>query len=216
MKKIPCLFRRNFGHGGDFTIRPDVTPGCEWVLAGEGTATRKRDGTAIAVIDGNLFKRHDAKGGKAPPPGFIPADEPDPVTGHHPGWVLVTEDDNSNRWILEADRNHGNRLAEPWWPPVNGVWLRPAGTYELVGPKVQAGAEGEPLHRFIMHGTEALDGVPRDFAGLREYLRAASIEGIVFHHHDGRMVKIRRDDFGFGWGSKKPRDRGAAATAEGT
>ena len=42
-----------------------------------------------------------------------------------------------------------------------------------------------------------LIGGPRDFAGLRQYLRLGAIEGIVWHHPDGRMVKIKAKDFGF-------------------
>ena len=52
MKKMPCLFVRQF-HGRDHaTLTEEVTPGCEWVLAGEGTASRKWDGTACMVRDG--------------------------------------------------------------------------------------------------------------------------------------------------------------------
>lgn len=38
---------------------------------------------------GKLYKRYDAKRGKPAPDGFEPADEPDAVTGHWPGWVPV-------------------------------------------------------------------------------------------------------------------------------
>ncbi len=59
MKKMPCLFRRTF-HGHDSaTLLREVTPGCEWVLAGEGIASRKWDGTACMVKDGVLYKRYD-------------------------------------------------------------------------------------------------------------------------------------------------------------
>ena len=36
-----------------------------------------------------------------------------------------------------------------------------------------------------------------DADALREYLRCRDIEGIVWHHPDGRMVKIKGKDFGF-------------------
>lgn len=32
--------------------------------------------------------------------------------------------------------------------------------------------------------------------GLRSYLSAGVFEGIVWHHPDGRMVKIKAKDFG--------------------
>lgn len=39
MKKIPTLFVREFFPCHKVKITDQVTPGCEWVLAGEGVAT---------------------------------------------------------------------------------------------------------------------------------------------------------------------------------
>ncbi len=44
--------------------------------------------------------------------------------------------------------------------------------------------------------TEQYQNVPRTFDGLREWLTDRNIEGIVFHHEDGRMAKIKLRDFG--------------------
>ena len=87
MRKIISLFQRDYD--GDRLVRDEVVPGAEWVIAGEGTATRKFDGTCCLVRDGRLFKRYDAKQGKTPPAGFEPAQDPDEVTGHWPGWMPV-------------------------------------------------------------------------------------------------------------------------------
>jgi hypothetical protein len=46
---MPCLFVRDFTDKRNPKISTDVTPGCEWVMAGEGVATRKYDGTACLV-----------------------------------------------------------------------------------------------------------------------------------------------------------------------
>ena len=35
--------------------------------------------------------------------------------------------------------------------------------------------------------------------GLKEWLEVHIIEGLVWHHPGGRMVKIKRSDFGFEW-----------------
>ena len=43
MRKMITLFQRNYG--SDDLARNEVMPGAEWVLAGEGLATRKHDGT---------------------------------------------------------------------------------------------------------------------------------------------------------------------------
>ena len=54
MRKIISLFQRNYD--GDRLVRNEVVPGAEWVLAGEGIATRKYDGTCCMVRDGKLYK----------------------------------------------------------------------------------------------------------------------------------------------------------------
>jgi hypothetical protein len=174
VKKIISLFQRNYE--GDRLVRNEIVPGAEWVVAGEGVATRKFDGTCCMVKDGVLYKRYDAKKGKEPPAGFVAAQEPDPVTGHWPGWVLVG-DGPDDRWHREA-----------FHPGIID------GTYELCGPKVQGNPEKFHIHVLIPHGEEILDA-PRDYDGIRSYLECREIEGIVWHHPDGRMVKIKRKDF---------------------
>lgn len=185
MKKIISLFQRNYE--GDHLVRDEVVPGAEWVIAGEGVATRKLDGTSCMVRDGRPYKRFDAKHGKTPPVGFEPAQEPDPVTGHHPGWVPVG-DGPEDRWHREAFQHwldSGHPIQE--------------GTYELVGPKIQGNPEKWTRHGLVFHGGRGLvldPQPPRDFAGICSYLDGRDIEGIVWHHPDGRMVKIKTKDFG--------------------
>jgi Family of unknown function (DUF5565) len=176
MQKIISLFARDYD--GDRHVVDAVVPGAEWVTAGEGSATRKWDGTCCLVRGGRIFRRFDAKHGKTPPRGFEPAQEPDPTTGHWPGWILVG-DGPADRWHREA------------WDPTMAD-----GTYELIGPKVQGNPEGMAEHILVRHGTHVLHDAPRDYAGLRAYLATANIEGIVWHNHDGRMVKIKTKDFG--------------------
>jgi hypothetical protein len=84
-----------------------------WVLEGEGLATIKFDGTSTMVKDELLFKRYDAKGGKTPPEGFVPAEAaPDIHTGHWPGWIKVSDTDPADRWHREAfSPKAGSRMA---------------------------------------------------------------------------------------------------------
>ena len=105
MKKIISLYQRNYD--GDRLVRDELVPGAEWVPAGEGIATRKFDGTCCMVRAGQLFKRYDAKAGKTPPAGFEAAQEPDAVTGHHPGWLPVGEGPD-DRWHREAMKRVGS------------------------------------------------------------------------------------------------------------
>lgn len=175
MQKIISLFQRN--HAGDHLVCDEVVPGAAWVIAGEGVATRKWDGTCCLVRRGQLFRRYDAKHGRTPPAGFEPAQEADPVTGHWPGWVPVG-DGPGDRWHREA---FSQALAD--------------GTYELCGPKIGGNPERFCDHVLLRHGAFTVEA-PRAYEALREWLRTAGIEGVVWHHRDGRMVKIKARDFG--------------------
>lgn len=198
---MPCLFEREFHGHNSATLLRTVTPGCEWVLAGEGVATRKFDGTACAIIGGALYKRYDAKRGKAAPAGAIPCDEPDPVTGHHPHWIAVGEEPES-RWHREAYPATGATLPDGTIETSAPCLLD--GTYELCGPKLQGNPEQIKSHVLIPHGQHVLDA-PRDWDGLRTYFETNRMEGIVWHHPDGRMCKLRRADYGLPWPPEKPR-----------
>lgn len=192
MQKIISLFKRDYE--GTRQVYDEVVPGAEWVQAGEGRATVKWDGTCCLVRDGKLYKRYDAKHGKQPPPDFEPAQEPDPKTGHWPGWVPVREDNPGDQWHLAAWRSH---LSNTGGQPLHD------GTYELVGPKIQGNPNGWDRHYLIVHGGETLDNVPTTFDALRQWLADHRYEGIVWHHPDGRMVKIKRRDLGLPWPVKE-------------
>ena len=186
MKKIISLFQRNYET--DRLVRDELVQGAEWVANGEGIATRKFDGTACSIIEGKLYKRYDVKQGKPIPEGAIACmDEPDANTGHFPFWLPVKEGEPSDKYFLKAFNigkdYYGNELID--------------GTYELCGKKVQGNPEAVEGHRLVPHGKEVLDDVPRTFNGIKEYLKDKNIEGIVWHHPDGRMVKIKKKDFGF-------------------
>ena len=185
MKKIISLFKRDYGGEspkgkGDRLCYDEVVEGAEWVAAGEGAATRKWDGTCCMIRAGRLYKRFDAKHGKTPPSGFEPAQEPDPITGHWPGWIAVG-DGPEDRWHCEGLANTEGQLAD--------------GTYELLGPKVQGNPECFIKHMLVRHGTEELLA-PRGFDALRGFFADNDMEGVVWRHPDGRMVKVKAKDFG--------------------
>ena len=183
MQKIISLFQRNYE--GDRLVRDEIVPGAEWVAAGEGVGTRKWDGTCCKIENGILYKRYDAKKGKTPPDGFIPAQEPDPISGHWPGWLKVGEG-KEDMWFRKAIEGYGDLSAE-----------FEDGTYELIGERINGNPEGFEGHHLVRHGAIHLfPDAPRTFIGLKEYLTREDIEGIVWHHPDGRMVKIKGKDFG--------------------
>jgi len=186
MKKIPTLFHREYENHRVVGISEQVTPGMEWVLAGEGVATIKMDGSCCAILDGRFYKRYDAKKGKKPPEGAIPCCSPDSVTGHWPHWVPVNEQDKGDKWFLEAYKNS------------NGEELKD-GTYEAVGSHFQNnpyGMESDVLER---HGNRVVENLPRSYEGIKNYLQFHNVEGIVFWKDGEAQCKIKRTDFGFSW-----------------
>lgn len=72
------------------------------------------------------------------------------------------------------------------------------GTYEALGPKIGGNPERFPRHLLRRHGDQLLRGAPRTrtFETLKAYLAPLDVEGIVFHHPDGRMAKATKQGFG--------------------
>lgn len=178
MRKIPTLFKRD---PEDMRrVLPEVTPGCEWVLAGEGRPTRKYDGMCVMFDGERWWARREVKPGKEPPAHYQ-AIETDEATGKTVGWEPI-EQSPFARFHAEAVEPYGSTL--------------PAGTYELYGPKINGNPEGAERHRLIVHGGVALADGPRDYTTLRKVLAGDyPYEGIVWHHRDGRLAKLKRRDF---------------------
>lgn len=195
MKKIPTLFQRDPEDRSRVTS--EVTPGCEWVLAGEGVATRKWDGTCVRLDEGGAWWTwREVKPGKIIPPGFVTVHH-DPVTGKLQGWE---PGERSAFWSFLREA-----IAYEPAEPVTG-------TYELVGPKINGNPERFDAHLLLKHGWAPLSDriaagkAPRDHAGLGLWLWSRDWEGLVFHRTfgdpDTEMVKIKRRDFpAGGWPS---------------
>lgn len=177
MKKIPTLFVRDDRDRSHVTR--EVTPGCEWVLAGEGACTQKWDGTCVMYDGDRWWARREVKPGKNPPEGWVLVDD-DPVTGKRVGWEPA-EQSPFAKFLTEATQD---RTFVP-------------GTFELVGPKVQGNPDGFDEHTVVRHGQLQIGPEDRSYDSLRDWLRSAvpAVEGFVFHHPDGRMAKIKTKDF---------------------
>ena len=184
MKKLSTLFKKDPDDLG--RVINEVNPENEWAFI-DGIPTRKFDGTSCAIVNGELYKRYDAKKNKKGikkqiPKGAIPCQEPDEKSGHHPHWIKCDRKDNSNKYHFEAFDKLKSKVE---------------GTYELCGEKVQGNPEKVKGHELIEHGCERLSLEDDSFEYIKKYLNDNDIEGIVFHHLiDGRMCKIRKSDFG--------------------
>jgi len=186
MQKIHSLYLRDKANPKLVTREPD--PKCTWVLRGHGVATVKHNGTACLVEAGMLYRRlhHKAANG-APPEGWVHwSGDPKQTNGH--GWLPV-QDCAEDRYHLEA-----------WNRPGANCWND--GTYELVGPKVQGNPYALTRHHLIRHGAAKLEGVPRSYDDLAEWMayKPHPFEGVVWHwkQADGSLwyAKIKRSDFG--------------------
>lgn len=182
MKKIPTLFLRTPDRRH---VTDQVTPGCEWVLAGEGRATRKYDGTCVSWHDGDWWFRREVKRNRDTPDQWQPADY-DETTDKRIGWVPARPDSpfiKPLREAIDTTFDFGDDI--------------PEGTYELVGPKINGNPEGFERHGLVRHGANVVHHVPLDYDGLRDWMRTTLYEGLVWHHPDGRMVKLKRRDFDY-------------------
>ena len=176
MKKIPTIFERDW----DNPCHPIIPIGnhdCAWVFSGEGMATRKYDGTSCLVENGKLWKRRELKPLDVAPADFKLADI-DNETGKRVGWVPVGDgpEDKFHREAFDGDELDG--------------------TYELIGPKIQGNAEKEEIHTLLKHEyAERFPEAPREFKELSLWLSGRDIEGLVWHHPNGSMAKIKLRDF---------------------
>lgn len=182
MKKIPTLFLRDPENMR--RLLPQVHPDCEWVMRGEGAPTRKYDGTCTMLDeDGLWWARREIKRGASEPPGFVPI-QTDNATGKTVGWEPVAQSSFAKAFRTVSDMPD-----------------RP-GTYELCGPKINGNPEKFGEHILIPHATAQVYYLaePYTFESLRTSLTSLEFiyEGIVWHHPDGRMAKLKRRDFGIG------------------
>jgi hypothetical protein len=179
MKKIETLFIRDFDNDPRY-VTETVNPKSQWVIDGEGVATRKYDGTCCAIINGIFVKRYEVKQGGEPPFGFIPANDVDVNTGKQQGWVEVVNG-NEDRWHREAYEHLEDKSD---------------GTFELLGPKIQGNPEKFETHILFRHSqAEQYLFAPRTYNELKEWFKDKEIEGLVWHHSDGRMAKLKKKDF---------------------
>lgn len=158
-----------------------------------------------AIIDGEFYKRYDAKNGKPVPEGAIKCqEEADPVTGHLPCWVKVDPNDPADKWFVNAKNNNDS--------PVHVFYRAQLGdrTYEAVGKHFNSNPYNMEHDILIPHGTDVITNElgpdwSRTFEGIKKYLEENYIEGIVFWKDGEPKCKIKRSDFGFSWGKGRRR-----------
>lgn len=181
VKKIPTLLVRDPENRSKVLM--EVTPGCEWVFAGEGKATRKYDGTCVMFDGGMWWARREVKPGKGAPQDFR-AEHFDEVTGKTQGWEPLM-----NSAFIKQFNDALSAMQRRWHE-------FPLGTYELIGPKVNGNPENLSRHFLVEHATAERRRFfdKPSLATLCEAIKQIDYEGIVWHHPDGQMAKLKKRD----------------------
>lgn len=205
MKKIPTIFARN--EKQPWLVTNVMTPGCEWVFSGEGTATKKFDGTACMIKEGTLYKRTSID-----VPVIPHLFEPDFIFVYYNtkkkqavGWKMCSMFNPTDKWYLEGFNNL-MKLMES----VHKVQNDLDGTYELCGPRINGNPEQFGEHVLVRHGAYKIyklyeigdlfgNKFEMTFDSVRNFLKDKDIEGIVWYHSEdpSKMAKIKKRDFGF-------------------
>ena len=187
MKKIPTIYIR----GDDGLVTTEPNPEADWVFAGEGKPTVIKVGVNVCVAVKNGVVE-----------AFWKWREPrkvDELKGAQSFYVLVNRVLSVNKHIVAAfDATDFTR-----WP--TGTW-----PCEALGPNIQGGVEsGVPLLYPFSWQSEYPSGYSwvSSWVGysihtaLKSFLLyyRPDIEGIVWHHPDGRYAKLKRKDFGLPW-----------------
>ena len=203
MKKILTLFKRVFDGHKIVDVLPEITEGCEEAFL-HGEATLKWDGSCCAVINGELYRRYDAKKGKPVPDGAIKCqEEPDPITGHLPCWVKCDRNNPADKWFWSAYDSTlsliKRRLSDLDFLS-DSIRLSDS-TYEAVGEHFQGNPYNLSSECLAPHGVIKIN-IERTFDGIKKFLAENYIEGIVFWLDGEPVCKIKRSDFGFEWNGR--------------
>lgn len=198
MMKIPTLFKRG-GKENNYHVLCELSPGCEWVLEGQGMITIKIDGMNVQVkkvdtIAGEilkLYKRLKPSDGEYSSAAYIPAERDNP----------------NDQYLFEAFDKLDRFATE--------------GIYEAYGPKINANPQKADDHYMVrVAPVEGVLIVPKTAIVIktgpgvtvqeffnsvrRELFDSPEIEGLVWQFEEPSMTlkkaaKIKRKDFGFLW-----------------
>jgi hypothetical protein len=207
MNKIPTVFKRDKNNRKYVT--EEVLEECQWVLDGEGVATRKYDGTCVMLDDtGNWWSRREVKPNKPTPPNFVEVNL-DEFTGKRIGWVPLEPGGYYHPFLqalglVSEVKMKTSEAIQDWIDQITNDYMYEPGTYELVGPKINGNPEGKENHELIRHEdafrfTRRSDAGPLTFEIIRDLIlthhQVDGMEGLVWHHPDGRMAKLKARDF---------------------
>lgn len=218
MQKIPTLFKKKYNDNGKYL---GVIP--EWNVELDPNklyaVTVKWDGTACAIIGGELYKRYDVKPGKKIPDGAIMCQPYDENAKHNPCWVKCDRNNSSDKWhwaTFDKGKAYDKPVSSKAYPLNDG-------TYELIGKHIQNNPYYIDDEILIPHKNSIITSLnPLIIDAKQTYVEFAIIlgtfaelEGVVIwstHNNcliptinlddltlDKPITKLRRKDFGYKW-----------------
>ncbi|KFM10971.1 Uncharacterized protein C12orf29, partial [Aptenodytes forsteri] len=136
--------------------------------------------------------------------------------GHMPGWVPVEKNSKQYCWHssvvnYEAEvalvlKHHADPgLLEISPVPLSEILEQ---TLELIGTNINAnpyglGSKKQPVHLLVPHGAFEIKNPPalkqNDILSWFEGCSEGKVEGIVWHCHDGCLIKLHRHHLGLRW-----------------
>ncbi len=139
------------------------------------------DGWRCAIIDGHLYKYHNARkriGGRVRA-GSRKAD-------CYGGWWMPVERNNpEDRWIVAAY--------------FNTPWIKGDGEYVAVGPHFNGNPYGLDEDFLDSAYRIRVRDIPRTLDGIAQWLREHEVAGVVFRHGEGEPCYVDRRDLGLPW-----------------
>nr|XP_021151292.1 uncharacterized protein C12orf29 homolog isoform X1 [Columba livia] len=136
--------------------------------------------------------------------------------GHMPGWVPVEKNSKQYCWhssVINYEAEIALVLkhhADPGLLEISPVPLSEIleQTLELIGTNINAnpyglGSKKQPVHLLVPHGAFELKNPPalkqNDILSWFEGCSEGKVEGIVWHCHDGCLIKLHRHHLGLPW-----------------
>ena len=129
------------------------------------------------IEDGKIYRRYDYKKGRTLPEGAIPCqEEPDPITGHFPHWLLCTENDPNAKYYVEAfERQKQDDLTN--------------GTYELIGKHINGNPYNLDTDILEKHGKRIYQQLQQKLSEDKTTGRTAGEAALSVSDFNGKEVR---------------------------
>lgn len=184
MPKLESPFIRA---GDNHLVTPEINPDYAWVFEDESvTCQEKLDGTNVSIVIENgklarVFNRENEMNPWSDHPVILAV-----RNAYNKGYCNFTDGQYFGEAVGERIRGNPYKLDTVIWLPYNTFFTKHL-TYNTWGkyPK-----DFDTISAWFKDGLAPLFYIARHHGEKDGF-----VEGVVFHHPDGRMAKLRRDMF---------------------